>query len=369
MDKVIEYLYEGTLDPAAWDRAMLAIADSIRASGAVLLAFNPSTGSVLRNENHRFDPEVVRDYARYWTFEDIRLKYALRLPIGQPGTEVSLAIPLKHSRIYNEFMVPVDAPHFLPVWLHKSHHKAIALSFQGSLKRGPFEYRDLETIRGLLPHLTRALEIRDRLEAAELRAANLANVLDSTTYGVFVLDEEGKILEANAIASTMLLAKSGLHQGRDGTLKMDGTNGRSPKWIIGAEAPDCAAAGPFHIPRNDRLPLSILVTPVPRANALWLSGNPAWVFLVFDVERSLPLDQDVIVKDLGLSEREAEVAALLAAGLQITEVARRMHVTVYTVRSQLKSAFQKTGCHSQAELVRRILLGPASSRLSRPPHH
>jgi len=67
----------------------------------------------------------------------------------------------------------------------------------------------------------------------------------------------------------------------------------------------------------------------------------------------------LIAEDLGLSEREAMVASLLASGLDVSQIARRMDVTVNTVRTQVKAAFQKTGCHSQTDLVRRILLGPA----------
>ncbi len=155
--KIIEDLYEGTLDPVAWDRAILGVADAVRASGAMLFAFNPSNQSVLRDENHRVDPQTVRDYARHWTYEDDRLKFFLDVPAGQPVTEDSLAIPdLERSPIYNEFLLPVDLPHFMPIWLHKSQEKAVALSLLGSSARGAFEPHDIETIRRLLPHLTRA---------------------------------------------------------------------------------------------------------------------------------------------------------------------------------------------------------------------
>jgi DNA-binding CsgD family transcriptional regulator len=104
--------------------------------------------------------------------------------------------------------------------------------------------------------------------------------------------------------------------------------------------------------------LSILVSPIPHTKSLWVSGQPAWFFLVFDAERRLLLNEHVVCRDLGLSEREAQVALLLGTGLSVIQIARRMRVTVHTVRTQLKSAFQKTGCHSQAELMRRLLLGP-----------
>jgi hypothetical protein len=105
--KIIEDLYEGTLDPVAWDRAILGVADTVRASGAMLFAFNPSNLAILRDENHRVDPQTVRDYARHWTYEDDRLRFFLNVPAGQPVTEVSLAIPdLKRSAIIEVRFIP-----------------------------------------------------------------------------------------------------------------------------------------------------------------------------------------------------------------------------------------------------------------------
>jgi DNA-binding CsgD family transcriptional regulator/PAS domain-containing protein len=363
--EIIEDLYEGTLDPIAWDRAILRIADSVRADGAMLFAFNPSDHSVLRDENHRVDPQTVQDYARHWTYEDIRFKPFLDVAVGQPATEVSLGIPgLKQSSIYNEFLVPVNLPHFMPVWLHKSEDKAVALSLLGSRARGGFESRDIETIRHILPHLARALEIRDRLEAVNVRAANFANILDATNFGVIVLNNKMQILDANAVASALLLQNSYLQRDKDGTLKIGSANGnRAFQWTREPSS-SSAADALMHVPREGKLPLSILVTPVSQPLTSWVSGDPAWVLLVFDAERQLGVNEQLIAKDLGLSQRESEATALLASGLQIEQIAKRMHVSVHTVRSQLKAVFHKTGCHSQAALVRRLLLGPGAATLT-----
>jgi DNA-binding CsgD family transcriptional regulator len=365
VSKIIDDLYEGTLDPVAWNRGVLGIADAVRASGAMLFAFNPSNGAVLRDENHRVDPQVVADYERYWTFEDFRLKYFLAVPTGQPATEVSLAIPLKGTRLYHEYLVPVDMPHFLPVWLHKSKDNVVGLSLEGSRKRGAFEMQDLETVRRILPHFARAFEIRDRLEAAEVRAANFANVLDATSFGVIVLGARDQILETNALASAMLRGDSGLQRRKDGALITTPTGGErlTNRGLAGA-----AAQGPadalMHITREGKLPLSVLILPVPKCRASWISGEPVRVLLVFDPERKLAVNKELLMRDLGLSERESNVAALLAAGFQLEQIARRLSVSVHTVRSQLKSAFLKTGCHTQAQLMKRLLLGPAFASLS-----
>jgi len=52
-----------------------------------------------------------------------------------------------------------------------------------------------------------------------------------------------------------------------------------------------------------------------------------------------------------LTEREREVIALLAEGLQNKEVSQRLHITENTVRRHLVATFDKLGVESRLELV------------------
>lgn len=55
-----------------------------------------------------------------------------------------------------------------------------------------------------------------------------------------------------------------------------------------------------------------------------------------------------------LSPRELEVAQLALAGLPTAEVARRLFVTVNTVKTHIRHILRKTGTDSRAELIRRL---------------
>lgn len=57
----------------------------------------------------------------------------------------------------------------------------------------------------------------------------------------------------------------------------------------------------------------------------------------------------------GLTRAEARVAARLAEGMAVPDIARDLRVTVETVRTHLKRAYGKTGARRQAELVRIVL--------------
>jgi DNA-binding CsgD family transcriptional regulator len=56
----------------------------------------------------------------------------------------------------------------------------------------------------------------------------------------------------------------------------------------------------------------------------------------------------------GLTQREREVALLVADGLRSREVAERLTIAPQTVKSHLKTIFDKLGVRNRVELARRL---------------
>jgi DNA-binding CsgD family transcriptional regulator len=357
---IIDELYAGTLDDSAWNRALVSLADLIGASGAGLFAFNPSTGAVLRDENYRIDPSTLSDYARYWTFQDCRREPFLKVPAGVAGTEALLELPdLKKTLFFNDFLVKNDLPHFMPAWLYKTPEKAVVLSLQGTRKRGAFDRSDVRAFQQLIPHVTRALQIRDRLEAAQIRGNAFLRSLEGFHCGVMVLDGTGRVLEANAIADAHLRSGDGVRRKVSGSLALREPADTQLRAWLASGVPPAGSEGLLCVPRRCALPLTLLLAPVPDSTVTWLTHDPRWLVLVLDASRRVSASAVILEKALGVSAREAEVAAHLFEGHTPQAVAQQLGVSAETVRSQLKSIFRKTGTRSQAELLKRIALGAA----------
>ncbi len=73
----------------------------------------------------------------------------------------------------------------------------------------------------------------------------------------------------------------------------------------------------------------------------------------------------MLERAFGLTPAETRVGMLLAEGESVHAIAQQQGVSVTTVRSHLKSLFQKTGIHRQAELVR-VLVSLGEIELPQP---
>jgi DNA-binding CsgD family transcriptional regulator len=368
--QIIDDLYAGTLDDVAWRRAIVRIADVVSGAAVFIFCVNPSTATVLRDEFHRCDMVTAEQYRKVWFAKDIRVEPSLNTPVGEPIFEARIMTvrEWQGSEVYNDFLAPHDTPWFLAYFLHKAADRIVNFSINSTRARGPFNHRDGVLLRPLIPHVRRALEIKDRLESAHIRQHTVDRCFDSLSFGVLILDQRGRIVEASTRANELLLATSnGFRRNADGTLWLRDPAGRELNhWIANGAPPKHNRDGLLHLPRPLARPLSVMVTRLPAMNTSWFSdGPPCWMVLLFDPDQHIPASTDLIAHDLGISMREAELACLLVNGYDISVASQRLHISIHTARTHLKSIFSKTGIGSQAELVRRIVSGPAGIRLDR----
>jgi len=72
----------------------------------------------------------------------------------------------------------------------------------------------------------------------------------------------------------------------------------------------------------------------------------------------LPLAKDhwrAIVKELGVSSRQAQIVELLVRGASLREVSTILDISISTIRTQQERIFDKTRTNTRGELLLRIL--------------
>jgi DNA-binding CsgD family transcriptional regulator len=91
----------------------------------------------------------------------------------------------------------------------------------------------------------------------------------------------------------------------------------------------------------------------------WVMLDAGMLFLTFGDNRISEERLEFAAAVYGLSEAQTRVAAFIAEGLALPEIAARMAITPNTARTHLERIFGKTGVHTQPALVRVLLTAVA----------
>jgi DNA-binding CsgD family transcriptional regulator len=216
--------------------------------------------------------------------------------------------------------------------------------------------------------MQRALQMTLRLNTFAAHANAFEEAWDRLAFGLFVLDDNGRILWANRAGERTLSKQEGL-SGHEGSL-LSATNGANAKLrqLIGEAARTANGDGLCHggavlIPRRPPAqPLALVVSPLRTESASRIAPGcaaPAVLVFVNDADLNPKIPGALLQQLYRLTGREAKLAILLLDGLDVREVGERMGVSIHTVRTHLRHLFDKTNTRRQAELIR-VLSGNLS---------
>jgi DNA-binding NarL/FixJ family response regulator len=241
---------------------------------------------------------------------------------------------------------------------------------------GPFTETERQTLNALLPHLLRALQLRNRMDADLSAQVMRAAALDALSPCVIVVDGAMQVLHANAAAATLTAgSRSGLRMVGSGAsgirlMARHRDDSRMLKRLVAATAAGGAGGAMRVRAQEDDVPdiasLAVLVSPAPTQLATMREdqrpGLANGFALVVARELAQPLRaQPARLSDLyGLTHAEAAVAVSLAGGVTAEDVARSRHVSLDTVRTQVRTVLRKTNAANLRDFERILALVAAS---------
>src|SRR6266478_1352519 len=363
---VIDRCYAGVLDDDAWQGALVAVADLVGGTGTFVFAMRPASQTIVRYDIARLDGEAIALYDRLWAPHDVRVGPGLQARVGAPQTEETLlpTASLRHSAIYNDFLQPHDLTHILATWLHRSTERVVGLSIQGTRHRGAFTPAERERLAPLLPHITRAIELKDRLSLGAGISNSLTTIADRLSLGILLVDARGRMFEASRVGLQILTRADGLFTEAGRIVFRRRRDGQAFSRLLTTAHSLDSLEPALIIPRQrSPFPLSLLVAPIRSVAEPWMTAVQQWIVVIKDPsELPVPAPDDV-AREWHVTPAEARVICLLARGSSVVRIAAIHGVSAHTVRSQLKSVYAKTGITSQLEVVRRLLTGAAGNAL------
>jgi DNA-binding CsgD family transcriptional regulator len=245
----------------------------------------------------------------------------------------------------------------LMITIGLSGPSAATLNIGRTPAHAQFAQDDFALGRALQPHLARAFLVAMELGRARQTSEALLSVLERSPRGLFLLGEDGRIRHANRAAEGLLGDGLTVTNGELSASASDGAR-RLKQAIAKALTADGARHGQSLSIRRPSLrrPLSVVVVPVAaRGDLPFAAQGPGALVCIADPEAGIVLPAEGLRELFGFTAAEAAVALELLAGYDTKTVARRLALSVHTVRVHLSRIMSKTHTGRQAELMRLLM--------------
>jgi len=220
-----------------------------------------------------------------------------------------------------------------------------------------------QRLERVLPHFRRVARMQQRNHVLNELAALSTAGLDALDFGVMVIGCGMHLKYANAWARAIICANDcfSLEGGRfhstdpghdaalrtliDRVIGLKGVHGPAGSWLY--PAPDGRAV-PFIA--------ALLVRPETGRS---MCTSPLALVFIGNAEARSVMDASVLTALFGLTQTECIIAARLANGETLKEIAQYQWKSVHTVRIHTREILRKTGTHRQSELMRLLYLLPS----------
>lgn len=374
-EHILASLHKAALDDAHWPATACLISEITRTKGNALVHGEGPTRAEAEfsfvhfcvDGQHR--PDLERKYFRdYWLWDECGLRIAC-LPHGQLVQTADLFTDRekKTSPAYNEVWCDIQMQNGLSVRLNGLNGSHIGWNLADSLERGGWHSRQIALIERLLPHMRQFVRVRHVLSESRALGNSLSELLNNTRCRVIQLNRRGRIVASNDQALDLLRQGDGLFD-RGGFLSVRAPDEHAQLQRLLARAlppfGSQGAIGSMLVSRSSaRTRLVVQIIPVDERGSDHRAQRVAALVLVVDPQRRVCIDPSLVSAALDLTAAEGRLAAMLAAGYSVSDIATTTGRTVATARSHLKHIFGKQCISRQTELVRRVL---ALGGLARP---
>ena len=364
--RLLAALHEAALDDARWPAAS-ALIDEVCGTVGNALVVGEGLGDNVRLYFVRYlyrgepRPDRVREYFDLYHPHDEGLPRLRQQPHGRlvHVPDLYTEAERRTSAAYNEGLRRLGGDSGLNVRFDAPGGLRIVWG-AGNPLGGDWHADRIALVEALLPHLRQVVVFRQALAAADTLGATLTALLDSSRIGVLHLDRAGRLLAANAPALDVLRRGDGLSD-KGGFLNawLPEDHERLQQLLARAlprlwgQPP---GGGSMILHRlSDPAPLGLHVSPVGGARADFGARRVAALVLVVDPAFPPRIDPARVARALGLRPSEARVAALLAEGRSVPQIAVATGRRPGYVRKVLKRVYAKLEVPSQIALVPRVL--------------
>lgn len=357
---IIDCIYESARQPSGWEAVLRLISGYTGATSAFLLY-----------QNHRFAQASLSAVGGEgpvgWAAETCHSAALLlaepQRSFGAPGEWVLLPSVTPHSA--GECYRQLGIAHVARGGMFENAEHSAVMEVHRAQDAPPFDTSLLEQLSPLSEHFERAFRIHALRIKEQLTQSSLKESVSHLALGVVLFNDAAQVVFYNNPAESLLEHNPNVRLAGQKLVVADPKQAELLRQSVAAvssyrygdsEVPFVALS----LGKDEGYGL-LRCWLMPLANADLHTGEAfdtaRAVLFISDPTRSSPLEPARLMTVFGLTPKEAEIAAAIAEGYTIEEIAERYNRTTNTVRTHVKVIFRKTGVQRQSALVRLILDG------------
>jgi DNA-binding CsgD family transcriptional regulator/PAS domain-containing protein len=347
-------LYDAVICPDLWPQILQELASEANAVGCCIVIDDDKQTLIAPP----MSPELVEPLADFiesgWHRHDLRGRRGWPLYMAGRRVVIEHDVSTEEERrtgaYHNEWLRPWDLPWWAAVGFPAGNSQ-YALALLRNTKQGPFTPAEADILATWRPHLTRAVSLA-RL-VSQGRADSVLEVLQLLDRAAFILDATGRVEQFNPSAEAMLKREFKLRQGKLRTRdrKDDVALQRLLAAVLTPHFPSGSdSEGP--ILASGLQGRRLLIEALPIVGLLSdVFANTRALLIVTELDARPVAQEERLRQIFRLSGAQAAVAARLAAGSELSDIADSLKIARGTARNHLKAVFQKTGARRQSELT------------------
>ena len=343
---------EAALISDHWDDALAPLASALNLVGCSLNTYGaPSRLALPATASYR---EMLVDFVREgWSSQDLRASRGWPLAAAGAVAIVEDMVSTEDERrtlpFYSEFLERRDMPILAGIGF-KVGDQTWSLSGARSSCQGMPSSDERALLEWTQPHLRRIVRLATMM--AESRRRGAIEALGTVGEAAVCVDRWGRAFQMTRAAEALMGNGVCLRNARLRFEDVDAEHAVNHliKVALEPDARFSATTRAVAARRTYRRPLVVEVIPEREAlkDPLGLSGA---IVLLRDLDQPRLCGTERLRKAFSLSEREAQVAAMIGAGLAADEIAERLDLRESSVLQLIKAAMAKADVGSRAELA------------------
>lgn len=355
-DHLVNLAYQGTEESQPWLGFVDHLANAFDARDATLFIYSKRRRSCLYFVSSDRAPNLTE---MPYVSEVLRLTFQemeYQSPAIQP---VTAGDTIWQSLTYTKYLQPLGVNHLLYQDLHHDDDMVIRLALERTRFQDDFGPLEKQILSLITPHLRRALAIYSDMEEKSLLSAQYLDLLSRMSIGTVVIDANRRVLTTNGAADA-ILAKCGSVNIAQGCL----TVAKSAPAAKLRQALDMMIAAHEHestvqrgvsvgVNSHDGLPeLDVVVKPLFLGPMSGAKVRPAVLVLLNECQSgSVEMEARQLREIYNLTDKEAQLVALLAKGYTLNEAAEHLEISINTIKKHLKGLYAKLGMHRRSQVV------------------